>query len=114
MITAPRDENLYIRVICIESNEFIDPSIIAIWGDCSVSEGEWYDAIIEGHYSLVDRDYILVRFRDGLCPYNKKMFKTESEFRDEKIQSVLNGGNSEHCYYSDLPSPWAYMEKKDH
>lgn len=119
MIIAPRDENLYTRVICVESQQFIDHLNIALWGDCSIIEGQWYDAIIEGEFyeneignSLADRNYILIRFGQGLCAWSRNFFKTDSEIREEKIQSVLNGSNQEHCYYSDLPSPWAYVEKE--
>jgi hypothetical protein len=109
MILAPKEENLYTKVLCIESNIFIDK----VWGDCSVKEGEWYDALIEdGSFNnLVTDDFILVRFGTGLSPYKRKLFKTESEIRDQKIKSVLKQESEEYCYYSDLPSPMAYMKK---
>ncbi len=109
MILAPKDESLYTRVICIESNIFIDQ----VWGDCSLKEDDWYDALIEdGSFNnLVTKDWILVRFRGGLCPYERKFFKTESEIRNEKLKNVLEQNDDEYCYYSDLPSPMAYMKK---
>jgi len=109
MILAPKDKSLYTRVLCIESNIFIDK----VWGDCSIKEGEWYDALIEdGSFNdLVTKNWILVRFGVGLCPYERKFFKTESEIRDEKLKNFLEQNDDEYCYYSDLPSPMAYMKK---
>ena len=111
MILAPKDKKLYTKVICQVNNTFIDP----VWGDCSVKEGEWYDALVEdGSFNnLVNSEFILVKFRGGLCPCERNMFKTESEIRDQKIKSVINQEDDEYCYYSDLPSPMAYMKNEN-
>lgn len=111
MILAPKDNTLYTKVLCVESNIFIDK----VWGDCSVKESEWYDALIEdGSFNnLVTDDFILIRFQNGLSPYERKFFKTESEIRDQKIESVFKQESEEYCYYSDLPSPMAYMKKEE-
>jgi hypothetical protein len=114
MILAPKDDSVYTRVLCIKDNEFIDKA----WGDCSVKDGQWYYAIIDERSSvrfpsLINEEWILVKFRNGLCPYERKMFKTESQIREEKIQSILNGDNDEYCYYSNLPSPMSYMKKNN-
>lgn len=111
MILAPKEENLYTKVLCVENNILIDK----VWGDCSVKEGEWYDALIEDYSfnNLVSNDFILVRFGTGLSPHERKLFKTESEIIDQRMESVLKQESEEYCYYSDLPSPMAYMENND-
>jgi hypothetical protein len=111
MILASKDESLYTKVLCIESKIFIDQ----VWGDCSIKEGDWYDALIEdGSFNnLVTNDWILVRFSTGLCPYERLFFKTESEIREEKLKNVLEQNDDEYCYYSDLPSPMSYMKKNE-
>jgi hypothetical protein len=109
MILAPKDESLYTRVLCIESKIFTDQ----VWGDYSIINGEWYDALIEdGSFNnLVNKNSILVRFREGLCTLERKFFKTELEIHDEKLKNILEQNDDEYCYYSDLPSPMSYMKR---
>lgn len=110
MILATKQENLYTRVLCLQSETLIDK----VWGDCSVKEGEWYTALVDKSRSdLVTDNLILLRIKDRLCPYERSMFKTESQIRDEKIESIIKGDNEEYCYYSDLPSPMAYMKNEN-
>lgn len=66
-------------MICIENKEFID----LVWGNCSLVKGQSYDVLpdIEG--------YVLVKFRNGLCPHEIKYLKTISDIRDEKLDNIF-------------------------
>lgn len=79
MMCAPKDPSKYIQMICVESYELNDK----VWGNCSLIKGKSYDV-------LEDTDgYVLVRFGNGLCPYEIKYLKTVSDIRDEKINNIL-------------------------
>lgn len=107
MILTSKGEE-YTKVLCQITTEFIDP----VWGDCSVTKGEWYDAIVkDGSYdNLVNSEFILVRFENGLCSYKRSIFKTQSQIREQKIDSVINQEDDDYCYYSGLPSPKSYED----
>jgi hypothetical protein len=104
MILANKDKSLYKSFLCISSKELIDE----VWGDCSISEGTWYDVIEED-----GGEFILVRFGDWLCPHEKKFFITAAKIRDQKIKNILDQNDDEYCYYSNLPSPSAYKNNNE-
>jgi len=81
---APRGTEKYIKMICVESIEFIDK----VWGNCSLIEGNTYDVLIDAKQNHVDGWY-LVKFGTGLCPHKSKYLKTEAEIRDERINDLL-------------------------
>jgi hypothetical protein len=81
---APRGTEKYIKMICVESIEFIDK----VWGNCSLIEGNTYDVLIDAKKNHVDGWY-LVKFGTGLCPHKSKYLKTEAEIRDERINDLL-------------------------
>jgi hypothetical protein len=85
MISAPKDG--YIKALCIKGVEFIDK----VWGDCSLIEGKWYQVLDEHHMS--NSEYFMVKFGNypmsNLVPYERKHFKTESQLREEKLNSIL-------------------------
>ncbi len=84
MMLAPRGPEKYIKMICVESIEFIDK----VWGNCSLVKGNSYDILIEDVQDQVDGWY-LVKFGTGLCPHKSKYLKTEAEIRDERINDLL-------------------------
>lgn len=84
MMLAPKDPEKYIKMICVESIEFIDK----VWGNCSLVKGNSYDILIEDVQDQVDGWY-LVKFGTGLCPHKSKYLKTEAEIRDERINDLL-------------------------
>lgn len=84
MMLAPRGTEKYIKMICVESIEFIDK----VWGNCSLIEGNTYDVLIDAKQNHVDGWY-LVKFGTGLCPHKSKYLKTEAEIRDERINDLL-------------------------
>ena len=84
MMLAPRGTDKYIKMICVESIEFIDK----VWGNCSLIEGNTYDVLIDAKQNHVDGWY-LVKFGTGLCPHKSKYLKTEAEIRDERINDLL-------------------------
>lgn len=103
MILVKKEHKFY-KVLALESYELKDK----VWGDCSIKEGEWYEALIEDNN---DDLYLFIKFGNALCVYAKRYFKSESDIREEKIKNVLEQNDEEYCYYSDLPSPMSYMKK---
>jgi hypothetical protein len=81
---AHKDPEKYIKMICIESIEFVD----RVWGDCSLIKDQSYDVLIDAKQNHVDGWY-LVKFGTGLCPHKSKYLKTEAEIRDEKLNDIL-------------------------
>lgn len=83
MMQAPKDPTRFIKMICIESMEFVDK----VWGDCSLIKGQSYDVLID---NKMYEEFYLVKFGTGLCPHQSKYLKTEAQIRDEKLESILN------------------------
>ena len=78
---APRDAK-FTKMICIESFALSDK----VWGDCSIVEGQSYDVLLESEST----EFYMVRFERGkFCPHKAKMFKSEAEIREEKIDNIL-------------------------
>ena len=77
---APNDPSKYIKMICIESTEYVDH----VWGNCSLVKGQSYDVLPE-----IIEGYVLVKFRNGLCPHEIKYLKTISDIRDEKLDNIF-------------------------
>lgn len=80
MMQAPRDAK-FTKMICIESFALSDE----VWGDCSIVEGQSYDVLLEPEST----EFCMVRFERGICPHKTKMFKSEAEIREEKINNIL-------------------------
>ena len=80
MMQAPRDAK-FTKMICIESFALFDE----VWGDCSIVEGQSYDVLLESEST----EFYMVRFERGICPHKTKMFKSEAEIREEKIDNIL-------------------------
>jgi hypothetical protein len=81
---APKDPEKYIKMICIESIEFVDH----VWGDCSLVKGNTYEILIDAKQNHVDGWY-LVKFGNGLCPHKVQYLKTEAEIRDTRLNDLL-------------------------
>lgn len=84
MMLAPRDRDKYIKMICVESIEFVDK----VWGNCSLIKGNTYEVLIDAKQNHLDGWY-LVKFGTGLCPHKSEYLKTEAEIRDERIDNLL-------------------------
>ena len=84
MMLAPKDPQKYIKMICIESINFVDH----VWGDCSLIKGNNYNVLIDAKQNHLDGWY-LVKFGTGLCYHKSKYLKTEAEIREEKINDLL-------------------------
>lgn len=84
MIGAPKDG--YIKALCIEARIVIDE----VWGDCSIKEGKWYQ-VLDNHHMCTD-EYLMVKFEKlgwpHIVPYERSMFKTESQLREEKLNKI--------------------------
>ena len=74
MMLAPKDRDKYIKMICVESIEFVDK----VWGDCSLIKGNTYEVLIDAKQNHVDGWY-LVKFGTGLCPHRS----------DERLDNLL-------------------------
>ena len=84
MILAPLSG--YTKALCIKTYKMFDNAYDM---DQSIIKGTWYD--VRKEYSDVDNSskYLLVRFGMGLAPHLKANLKTESELRDDKLNSIL-------------------------
>jgi hypothetical protein len=77
----------YIKVFCIKTNIVKD----SVWGDCTIYEGNWYEAVDESdQVNNYGDEFYLIKIGSGLVPYEIKNFKTEAELRDEKINKLFD------------------------
>ncbi len=83
----PIKNQKYIKVFCIKTNIVKD----AVWGDCTIYEGTWYEAVDESDQANnYGNEFYLIKIRSGLVPYEITNFKTEAELRDEKINKLFD------------------------
>ena len=77
---APKDESLYIEVICVKDVRELDD----VWGSLEINEGDIRLALKEHNW---DRCH-LIKCDGGMWPVNKSHFKTLDEIRDDKLKDL--------------------------
>ena len=77
---APKDETLYIEVICIKDVRELDD----VWGFLVINEGDIRPALRDHNWDGCH----LIKYDDGMWPVNKSHFKTLDELRDDKLKDL--------------------------
>lgn len=85
MMLAPKDESLYIEVICVKDVRELDD----VWGSLVINEGDIRLALKDHNWDrchLIKCDSFWVN--DGMWPVNRSHFKTLDEIRDDKLNEL--------------------------
>ena len=77
---APKDESLYIEVICVKDVRELDD----VWGFLEINDGDIRLALKDHNW---DRCH-LIKCNDGMWPVNKSHFKTLDEIREDKLKEL--------------------------
>ena len=77
---APKDESLYIEVICVKDVRELDD----VWGSLEVNKGDIRLALRDQHWSNCH----MIKDGSGMWLVDKSHFKTLDEIRDEKLNNL--------------------------
>lgn len=87
MMLAPKDESLYIEVICVKDVRELDDE----WGALVINEGDIRLALTRYNKSRKDHNWDrchLIKCNDGMWPVNRSHFKTLDEIRDDRLNEL--------------------------
>ena len=88
MMLAPKDESLYIEVICVKDVRELDD----VWGSLEVNKGDIRLALkqkctFEGYVHHWVNCH-MIKYGSGMWPVDKSHFKTLDEIRDDRLKEL--------------------------
>ena len=80
MMLAPKDESLYIELICVKDVRELDD----VWGSLEVNKGDIRLALKHHDWSNCH----MIKYGSGMWPVDKSHFKTLDEIRDDRLNEI--------------------------
>ena len=80
MMLAPKDESLYIEVICVKDVRELDD----VWGSLEINEGNIRLALKNHNWNHCH----LIKCNNEMWPVDRSHFKTLDEIRDNRLNEL--------------------------